>query len=312
MTVATIALTGDAAHGVGPAHARSAVAALPLTVKLGRARPAALPMVPRFEGFHSFASMAVAPPARINRHDKAAVALARMYLNDRYGCCVIAGKAHALGVVSANDSDSAGEIQATDQEIYSQYQSICGRGDNGCVITRVLDVMRSRGFQAGGKRYLIDGYVAVDWTDEVRTKVVQYLFGATTVGINLPQAWTESAVWDVTNSKIVGGHDVTAIDYDERGVYVSSWGRIYLMTWAAWLSKRWVEEYYAILYPQWYNGDKMAPCGVDVAGLKGALEKLAHGELPTLPDDPKPDPIPAGKRYELTTDARGVLTFVPV
>jgi hypothetical protein len=302
VTVQTVKLTGQALAGVGPPHAMTAVASLPQEVKLGRIRPDILPAMPRFRSFFDESVMAAPPPTSINRRDKAAASLARMYLNDRYGCCVISGKGHALGLWSANDSDSGGQVQATDQEIYSQYQGICGPGDNGCIITRVLDVMRSRGFIAGGKAFKIDGYVAVDHTSKLETQVVQILFGAGTIGINLPDAWTKNNVWDVTTSRIIGGHDVTPIDYDDRGVYVSSWGRIYLMTWAAWVSTRWVDEYYAILAPLWYGADGLAPNGVNVQGLRDALNKLGQGQVPPLPD-PNPPPVTGKVRVTLDVDA---------
>lgn len=292
MAVDEITLSGDATVGVGPHIATTAQ--LPLTVKLGRIRPKAIPSVLRFANYFSEITAATPPPDSINRRDKAAAALARMYMNDRIGCCVISGKAHALAVWAANDANA--NLQASDQEIYSQYQSICGPGDNGCVITNVLDVMRSKGFIAAGQAWKIDGYVLCDWRNKLEVQVAQYLFGAGTIGLNLPQAWTENAVWDVTSTQIVGGHDVTVIDYDASGVYISSWGRIYRMTWAAFTSTRWIEEYYALLAPLWYGSDGLAPCGVDVVTLKADLAKLGNGIIPDITPTPPVPPAPAVKQ----------------
>lgn len=290
MPVETIELSGSAISGLGPVSAKAMVDTLPTSVCLGRLPPDLSVKCVHLSDHWDESMMSTPPPASINRRDKAAASIARMYLNDKYGCCVISGKAHQLGVWSANDSDSGGIVLATDQEILSQYHGICGPGDNGCQITRVLDVMRDTGFTASGKRYKIDGYVRADWTNVAQTKVAHYLFGATSIGIDLPQAWTENAVWDVTNSRIVGGHDVTPIDYDETGVYVSSWGRIYRITWAAWTSKRWLSEFYVPLAPLWYGDDKVAPCGVNVATLKAALATIAGGGVPDV--EPEPTPIP--------------------
>ncbi len=292
MAVQTVTLSGDALDGVGP-RAFTELVALPQTVHLGRIRPP-IPQstAPQLKTYMSIKRMTTPPPVSINRRDKAADALTRMYLNDTYGDCVIAGKAHALAVWSANDKDSLGIVTASDQEIYQQYQSICGPGDNGCNIASVLEVMRDKGFLANGKLYKIDGYVQVDWTNKIEVQVAQYLFGATTIGINLPQDWTEKAVWDVTSSQIVGGHDVTPIDYDEKGVYVSSWGRIYLITWNAFLSKNWLEEFYAILAPLWYGNDQLAPCGIDATTLRVDLTKLGSGIIPSIDPTPTPTPTP--------------------
>jgi hypothetical protein len=307
----TVTLSDDALYGVDtPTDSVEIVrmASLPREVRLGRVRPAALPCCPRLSAFFDEAR-AAAPPASLDRRKKAGATLARMYLNDRFGCCVISGKAHALGLWSANDSDSGGEIAATDEEILAQYNRWkAGPGDSGCVITHVLDAMRSAGFRAGGKLYRIDGYVACDPRSELQTKVVQTLFGATTIGINLPQAWTTAAVWDVTSSRSAGGHDVTPIDYDEKGVYVSSWGRIYLITWRAWTSGRYVEEYYAMLAPSWYGPDRMAPSGVDAPALSHALSQLSRGQLPELA--PEDQPPPAGL-YRRADGPGGSITFTP-
>ncbi len=161
MPVPTIQLTGSACFGVGPARpsaeVEAIVAGLPQYVCLGRIRPKAMPPALRLAAYLDEGAMSPPLPTSINRRDAAAKSIARMYLNDQLGDCVIAGKGHALGVWSANDSDSGGVVLATDAEIKQQYQAICGPGDNGCVITNVLDVMRSKGFQAGGKLYKIDG-----------------------------------------------------------------------------------------------------------------------------------------------------------
>jgi hypothetical protein len=276
------------------------------SVRLGRKRPPSRPSVPRLAAYFSPATATVQPPTQLDYYTKAANSLVRIYLNNQYGCCVISGKAHSFGIWSANDKDSGGIILATDQEIYSQYQSVCGPGDNGCIISSVLDYCKGQGFLAGGKRYKIDGYVAVDWRDKLQVQVAQVLFGACTIGINLPQAWTSNNTWDVTNSRIVGGHDVTVCGYSGQGVYVSSWGRLYLMTWAAFTSTKWVEEYYAMLSPSWYGIDKMAPSGVDAAALLDDLSRLGRGDLPPLPDPvTPPPPPPLGRERTLVVKADG-------
>lgn len=295
MTVAKVQLSGSAQFGVEPEIIPGRLfAALPQEVCLGRKAPYQRPQnlySLRLE--HYFDEASASPPPETNYRAKAAPALARMYRNNVEGCCVISGKAHALGVWSTNDSDSAGMILATDQEIEQQYVGICGPGDQGCVITDVLNTFKQKGFIAGGKKYIIDAFMAADWTNKALVQVAQYLFGATTIGINLPQAWTQNAVWDVTNSPIVGGHDVTPIDTSKDGVYVSSWGRIYLITWAAFLSRKWLEEYWLMLSPNWYNSDKLAPCGIDAVTLKADLAKLNSGVLPDITPQPQPPtPIP--------------------
>lgn len=264
------------------------------TVRLGRIRPKVPPQALQLRRY--LKPGAVPPPASVDYATKAKPSISRMYLNDTYGDCVIAGKMHQLGVWSGNDTDSGGVVLATDREVSDQYFGICGPGDNGCVITDVLDYFQKRGLQAGGKTYTIDGYVAVDWTNKLEVQVALYLFGSLTLGINLPGQWTEGgdgSIWDVTNSRIVGGHDVCAVGYNDQGVQIATWGGLRTITWRAFTSRQWIEEVYAQLAPLWYGSDKLAPSGVDVATLKDDLSKLGSGVLPPIPDPtPPPPPLP--------------------
>jgi len=308
--VPTITLSGAGATGIVIAENHAAlVRALSPTVRLGCLPPR--PLMSKYLVWlddHFEPSRAPAPPASTNWREAAAVPLARMYCNDRLGCCVMSGKAHNLGVWSANDPDSGGTVECTDQEIESQYGSVCGPGDRGCVITDVLGWMVRTGMQAGGQRYKLDGYAAVDHTNELLIKTLQAIGGAATIGINFPAAWQSSDVWDVTSSKIVGGHDVSALDFDETGVYVSSWGRIYRMTWPAFTSSRWVREYYYLLSPLWYGPDEMAPSGFNAAQLKQALQVFKSGGIPDYPPPDGPPPLPDvefQKLYDVDFTAMG-------
>ncbi len=312
MSVATIELTDEALLGVGPFFASTAeMEALPTTVRLGRIRPKAQASCLKLSSYlpaeldaGTGELSAAILPASTNRREKAAASAARMYLNDRYGCCVISGKAHGFGLWSANDTDSGGIVFATDQEILNQYHAFCGAGDNGCNIASVLDIIKSKGFVMGGKTYKIDGYVSVDNTKKELTKAALYIFGCLTLGIDLPQAWTSAAVWDVTNTRIVGGHDVTAVDFDEQGVYISSWGRIYLITWAAFLSQKWITELYAMLAPLWYGADGVTLIGMKVDVLKADLAKIASGIIPDIVDPVPPGPMPEANVIRILTDAK--------
>lgn len=247
---------------------------------LGRIRPKARPVALRFSAYFFPAAMTVPPPALVDYHTKAAESIKRVYLNDRLGDCVIAGKYHSVGMWTAADSGAA--VVGTDQEVQAMYRTICGPGDNGCNITEVLDYFKSTGLPFGGVNHKIDAYVAIDWTNKLETQVAMFLFGPLTCGVNLPSGWT-SGPWSVANAgRIVGGHDVPTAGYDENGVKISTWGEIRDCEWAAWQSRNWFEEVYAILSPDWYGNDNLAPCGVDTTTLRADLEKLGGGSIPPL------------------------------
>lgn len=231
------------------------------------------------------------PPAKVDWYTKAKASLDRVYLNDQYGDCVIAGKYHQVGVWSANDNTQGEQsaVVGSDQEVLSMYHTICGAGDNGCIITDVLDYFKNRGLPFNGTVHKIDGYVSLDWTNKLLVQVAIEVFGSLTIGINLPNDWTcTDCTWDVTNARIVGGHDVCCVGYDEKGVQIATWGGIVTITWAAFLKTTWIEECYAELSPDWYGQDKMAANGINYDTLLADLKQIGGGGVP----DPGPGPTP--------------------
>ncbi len=251
--------------------------------KLGRIRPKARPKVLRFACYLDESK--ANPPQSVDYTPKAAAAIAQVYGNDQYGDCVIAGKMHAIGIATGNELGVP--AVGTAQEAVDQYHRICGGGDNGCVITSVLDYVQSNGLIVGGKVHKIVGYVAVDWTNKLEVQTAIYIFGTLTIGIALPSAWMNSEIWDVTSSQIIGGHDVTVAAYDEKYVWVLTWGGIRKMTWAAFLSKNYVDECYLPLYEDWAIKDGVAVNGIAIATLEDDLVKIGNGTIPPIdPVDP--------------------------
>jgi hypothetical protein len=177
------------------------------TVKLGRirpkARPPALPLMRLPEaGGHG-------GPARHLRQQRQGDEFNQPDVRQRqYGDCVIAGKMHSVGVWTGNDAAAA--AVGTTAEAVSSYHTICGPGDNGCVITDVLDYMKSHGLTVGGKAHKIDGYVSVNWQSQDQLKAAIYIFGAVSIGFTVMNRWMSQKVWDINPGGLVaGGHDVT-------------------------------------------------------------------------------------------------------
>lgn len=63
------------------------------------------------------------------------------------------------------------------------------------------------------------------------------------------------------------------------------------MTWAAWVSKKYIKEYYSMLAPTWYNADNLAANGINAVKLKADLALLARGVIPDV-EPPEPPPLP--------------------
>ena len=281
------------------------------TVHLGRIKPRAIieagdfVLVVRQDGSHRAVPklaphydqrrMAMLPPDRVDWGARAANTIAQMYGNDQQGDCVIASAMHQVGLWTANDSDSGGEAIGTTQEALSQYHQFCGAGDNGCDISSVSDIIKSRGLTVGGKKYTIDGYVSVNNLDRDLVKTAIVVFGSIKLGIDLPSAWANSNDgdrWDVTNTGIVGGHDVSADGYDEVGVEIMTWAGKRRITWPAFLSKRWITEAYVILARAWYNSDSLAPNGINATTLLAYLNMIGGGTTPPIPDPTPVPPVP--------------------
>lgn len=278
------------------------------TVKLGRIRPVAAfdyghfrvvdrpdgtrKVMPRLSAFYNAAHDAVPPPPATNWRAKGAAALAQTLGNTTQGDCVIASKLHQVGIWTGNATGTP--AVSNDSEALAQYHQICGGGDNGCVITNVLDWFKANGLTVGGTTHKIDNYVAIDWTNQNLVQVAIEVFGTGCIGINLPSAWTcTNCVWSPTNTGIVGGHDVPFIDYDPQYVYIATWGGVVQVTWAAFLSQNWIDEAYIELSPDWYANANLAPNGINVAGLQTAFAAIASGQVPVIPiPTPTPTPTP--------------------
>lgn len=226
--------------------------------------------------------------------------MTEMYANNSLGDCVIAGKGHGIGLASAADGGPG--IVFTDGDIKRTYFQF-SPNDQGCNIPEVLDYFRDTGWDWGGKHYQIDGYVQVNFSNRDQVKAAIYLFGPNTIGFSVPADWINGAgpnvVWTPTNSPIEGGHDVTLCGYDAEGVYLSTWGiagsadksrRPVKMRWDAFTSNAWLSEMYAVLYPEWYGSNKLSPTGLDVPGLRKALDQIKNGQIPDGPVQPPPPP----------------------
>lgn len=251
-------------------------------------------------------------PAAVDYHSGVA-ALARMYMNNVYGCCVISGKAHSIGLWSKTDAKA--DVQLTDQQIVDLYRKLAAvpGQDSGCVITDVLDYLVASGFpDSAGGGHKIDGYVAVDPTNRELVKAAVYLFGAPTIGFMVTNQMVRSAkngaVWSSFDpNDVAGGHDVSVVGYDETGVKLSTWGVVVTMAWSVFTDPRCVTECYALLSPDWYGTDKVsAATGLNVGALKADMDALRNGKVPDVTPPPVPPLVPG--HFTGTLGAGGVIT----
>lgn len=297
--VPTIKLTGPAALGVTDNRVFRAFSAalLPTTVKLGRVDPPEWKKAKVAKAAHYFRGRIPLPDA-VDYTPKAMASIGRMYANDQLGDCVVADCYHSVGVWSGNDDDTPGCVTVNDNEVVQVYNRLkAGPGDSGCIIVDVLDAWKNQGIPVNGVVNRLDAYAALDPTDQYSYQLGVYEFGRVRIGVNLPGDWTQNDTWDITNSGFVGGHDIPVVRWDRDYAYVSSWGRIYRITWRALLSGRYCTEAYIEVNPYWYGVNKKTITGVDVQRLiadNNAFPNVDPG--PVVPPTPvPPTPTPTGE-----------------
>lgn len=290
--------------------------------KLGRIRPkfiahgkrftilvhhdGSVTVVPRL-GFHYDRSKDTAAPAATNWMAKMAPVAAQVYGNapdpnapnvQPEGDCVIASILKVIGGLTANESGTP--ALSSSAEALREYQTICGPGDEGCVITDVLDYAKANGVTLSGVIHKIDNYVSLDTTDYNLVQVAVEVFGpAVKFGVNLPNSWDQAVqgngfVWDVPSdpNDIVGGHDVPGVDAAADGVTVLTWGYSGKLTKAAMADTAIVDECYVLLAPDWYANGNLAPNGINAATLAADLALVGQGTAPVV--GPTPPPTPPG------------------
>lgn len=290
-------LTGSGATGLilTPGQ-EAAVKKLPTTVHLGRKSPKKKSNAPDLAEHFDPGQMKKPPPTSVDFCTEMAASLATTLGNTQQGDCVIASKLHHLGLWSANEGGADHVLLSTDREALSEYHRICGGGDNGCVIEEVLQEFMRNGISCSGKRHKIDAYAQVSNSDVTLAKIAIWNMGGLCIGFGIPEEWLNSDTWDVTNSRIVGGHDVLLVDYTAEGFRLASWGRVYLMTWAAYKSMKYIDERWVLLGPEWYAKKNLSPSGINVEGLRENIEQFQGGVTPE--PGPGEHECPAGQHWD--------------
>jgi hypothetical protein len=223
---------------------------------------------------------------------QAAAALAQMYLNATYGCCVPAGQFHLEGVFTGNANPPA--FIATDAQVESLYTVEGGFDpsqtqpdgsnptDNGCDEMTALTNWQSNGLLGNGTQK-IAGILNVDPTNVAEIQAAAYLFFGLMYGVELPDDWinpfpsTPGFVWDVADDPDPdNGHCFIGAGYDGNGVTICTWGMLGSITYAAMAEYCSAENngaLYAVLSQDIINAaQELAPNGLDWAQLQADFD----------------------------------------
>ena len=164
----------------------------------------------------------------------------RMWGNDEWGDCVIAGEANQQ--IRLERVEQRRTIKLTDDDAITRYKALTGSQtagdaqDEGLVVLDAMRNWRNSGFAVAdkGRNYSIAAYGEVDPTDALEIRKAMYLFHGIHFGFWLPraaQAMTRNGFWDYQGQDgpewragSWGGHLVYGKKFTPDSVEVLTWG----------------------------------------------------------------------------------------
>ncbi len=175
-----------------------------------------------------------------------------MFANDRYGCCVIAGRAHQT--LRFERLEQAAKLGITEKEVLNEYFRETGGEDSGLVVLDSLKRWRKNGWVAAKKRYHIQAFTQIQVKDHASIQQAIYLDVGVGLGLSLPKSAQGQVQagkpWDVVSGPgstrgSWGGHYVYVSGYTRLGPVCVTWGRKQQITWS--FLDKYCDETYAII-----------------------------------------------------------------
>jgi hypothetical protein len=219
-----------------------------------------------------------------------------MYANDRYGDCVIAGRAHMTLRFECLEENKV--INITDADVISAYFYESNGNDSGLVMLDSLNHWREEGWFAANNPYNIYAFAQVNPSHISDIQYSIYLLRGVYVGLALPNSAKNQTVWDVTsgpdsNNGSWGGHCVYVNAYNEVGPICVTWGRKQQMSWAFFV--RYSDEVYAVIDNKntWVNpATNPINCELLYQYIKEVCDSPPTPPNFNPPKPPTPNPVP--------------------
>ena len=248
-------------------------------VKLGKHAPK---FDPRTLRFGTYVTRALAPPPPSVDYS-GAVTNWGMMGNDAYGDCTCAAAGHMIEEWTANNGQ---EVVVPDPQIIKFYNHFAhGNADAGANMLSVLKYWRKA--PLGGHK--ITAFTQLEPKNDTEAMDAINLFGNCYIGVALPDFAVQPGAnwndipWVVPPGGPVGnaapnpqnGHCIPAVGYDQRNLYIVTWGVLKSMSWPFY--DAYADESYAVLSTDWINSKVgRAPSGFDLATLEQDLAAITQ------------------------------------
>lgn len=173
-----------------------------------------------------------------------------MFANDKYGDCVIAGRAHMTLRFEAFEQKE--QISIRDDEVVSEYMRESNNEANGpgLVMLDSLNEWRQSGWVVGGKTYTIYAFGALDWKNHDEVKYCIYLLGGVYLALALPLT---------AQSQLSAGQPWQVVNPGSAEAAPASWG------------------YHCVYGPAWNSGNSPSPSKCHVGtGIARSLNVLPN------------------------------------
>ena len=226
-----------------------------------------------------------------------------MFANDKYGDCVIAGRAHMTLRFECFEQKKI--IVISDTDVLNAYWHETGGNDSGLIMLDSLRVWRKEGWTAAGNPYNIYAFaqVTIKHHDDVKYSVL--LLNGAYIGLNLPLSAKSQLgkVWEVgsgPDSEVGswGGHCVYVKSYNAIGPVCVTWGKPQQMTWA--FLDKYCDEAYAVIDNRntWIDPANN-PLNCEL--LESLLKQFCDSPIEPNPNPPSP-PTPPEPWYQGIVD----------
>lgn len=196
-----------------------------------------------------------------------------LYRNDSLPDCTCAAVGHGAITQQAN----AGNFERPSEKDVLEMFDATGPRNQGRYMLDILNRWRSVGF-GDTEREKVFAFVQVDPKDRGEVETALWLFGGLYVGLALPLSAQTQLKWSVVPGPSGaagswGGHAVWIPDFTkQRGIDCWTWGSKMNMTWG--FFRKYADEAYAVLSPDWASGARKAPSGFNLKQLTEDLGQL--------------------------------------